>query len=174
MKVYKKSKLTIENGLVLTKKGKVITLNPAVVKLANQLDLDLQKAMYLKAQPKATPAPSLKGFKPKSERMWDDAQLIVETPLHDAELAHSIELMEELDNMTNAVELENRISDYQDLLEFASSHSVLSYDSNPIYINTPELGNILELSAEEILEAITIAYIDCDEVEAIHKNVQSE
>ena len=173
MKVYKKSKLTIKDGLVLTKKGKVVAINPVVVESANRLDLDLQKALYLKAQPKAVPAPSLKDFEPKSEGMWDNYHVVVETPLKDKEIEHSIALMEELDKQTDALELEKYIGIYKDLLEFVGYDSALSHDADPIRINTPELGNLLELDTKAVLEAITIAYIDCYEVEVYH-NVESE
>lgn len=175
MKVYKKSKLTIKDGLVLTKKGKVVALNPIVIELANRLDLDLQKALYLKAQPKAVPAPSLKGFEPKSENMWDNYHVATKTPLHDEEIERSIALMEELDRQTDALELEKYIGIYKDLLEFVSDYSALSHDADPIRINTPELGNLLKLDTKDVLEAIIMAYIDdCSEVEAYRKDVESE
>lgn len=157
MKVFTKEELTLTDGLFVTTDKTIVTANLMVIQQANALDLALQEAEYLMAQPKATPAPSLKGFKPKSSL---EAKVVVkaETPTLDKKVEETLAIMKDLDKHEEAEKLNNAVKEFSELIKFVQSNEVICNETDiaPEKLDTPVLGNILELTDKDIVKALSL------------------
>lgn len=156
MKFYKKSDLSLKNGLLVSESGDVVNVDRNIVFEANTLETLLQKTAYLESQPKATPVPSLDGFKRKS---IDDIRITkfeASTPTIDREIAKAMTMMDELDDVTVADKANQMLDEFKHLIEFVQDDSVLCCDPLGIHkFDTPTLGNVLELTEDDIITAVT-------------------
>lgn len=156
MKIYKKSSLAMADGVITTVDGDVVIPAGNVVAQANALDLAVQKAKYIQAQPKATPMPTLDGFERKSS-LECEAHVKVETPALDARCAEAEEIMKELDKAEKADQINSDLGKYSDLIRFASHSKVMCSDASPVVlIDTPEIGNILDLTVSDVIRFIAL------------------
>lgn len=157
MKVFTKEELTLVDGLFVTADKTVVTASLMVIQQANALDRAMQEAKYLMAQPKATPAPSLEGFEPKSNL---EAKVIVkaETPNLDKKVEETLAIMKDLDKHEEAEKLNEAVKTFSELIKFAQSDEVVcsETDVTPTKLDTPELGNILELTDKDIVKALSL------------------
>ena len=150
MKMYKKSELKLVDGLLLAPDGTVVSPVGNVVAQANSLDTALQKATYLQAQPKATPMPSLDGFERKS-CFSTKHKFHVETPLIDGKSEEAIALMDEIDDLDRANQVNKFLDKFEELIRFADSDSVVCTDSDAMEVfDTPMIGDPLMLSGHDI------------------------
>lgn len=166
MKIYKKSELKLTNGLLVTKKGDVVTVDERIVEQANDLETLLQKTEYLAAQPSASPMPSLAGFERK--RFDDNGNLYFSTvtPALDAKAEEAMAIMGEIDNMTTAEQANRMIDMFADLIRFADSDTVIDCEAECVDpFDMPTLGSILELTHEDIVGVIAFANGMAEKVE---------
>ena len=152
MKMYKKSDLSLVNGLLVTTDGDVVSVNPAIVHQANELETLAQKIAYLKGQPKATPMPSLDGFERVSDQKGHE--FVAETPIIDIETAKTLAMMDELDDMNAAQQANEMLGQFTDLLQFVDNDYVLDCGCPTDKFDMPLLGNVLELTEDEVIEVI--------------------
>lgn len=154
MKMYKKSDLTIVNGLLVAPSGDIVVPDAKVIKQANELDTLVQKAVYLARQPKATPAPSLDGFERNSINSVDDAKFDASTPLLDKKAQESMSIMDELDDLRVVKVANEMIDNFADLIRFVENEHVIDCGNDPTQFDTPVIGSVLDLKREDITNAI--------------------
>ena len=157
MKMYKKSELTIIDGMLVSKGGDVISVDPMIVSQANKLETMVQQGMYLIAQPEETPAPSLDGFERKSDNDIEDSKFSVNTPILDAKAEETMALMDELDDMTVANKANDMLEEFKELILFAKADYVIDHGNGVVLrFDTPVIGSVLELTVEDITKAVAL------------------
>lgn len=172
MKLINKSELHIEDGYILDKHDNVLSIEDNIVCLFNDLDTELQKAMYLEAQPKATPMPTLDGFERESE-LSSPIEFSVATPVLDNKIQEAMDLMKELDKCKTGKEIQEAIDFYKPIIDFADKEKVLVYDDGEAeQVDTPflkEYGGILKMTPADIFKVISTCcgaeFVNDDEVE---------
>lgn len=158
MRIHKKSDLKLVDGLLVTKKGEVVTPDPRIVRQANDLETLYQKAEYLAAQPSATPMPSLEGFERKSDADTSALHFSALTPKLDEKAAEALALMEEVDSLTTVEQANQMVDRFAELIRFADSDTVIDCESDHVdAFDTPCLGPILELTHEDVVGVIAYA-----------------
>lgn len=157
MKMYKKSDLTLNNGLLVSKDGDIVLPDFRIVQQANGLETMVQKAKYLMSQPEATPMPSLDGFERMSISDNESRKFEVSTPVMDAKAEEAMKLMGEIDDMATVEKANAMLDDFKTLLDFVSQDFVIDCGDQLYKFDTPVLGNVLELTEEDVVKAI--AYI---------------
>ena len=159
MKMYKKSDLTLVNGMFVDKDMNVIAVSPYIVHEANDLETLAQKTDYLMAQPPASPMPTLDGFERQSSKDTG-IKFNTTTPVMDAKMQEAMDLMDELDDVALVDKANAMLDDFKHLIEFAKNDYVVSEDgifgcTNPF--DMPTLGSILELTPEDICSVVAFA-----------------
>lgn len=157
MKMYNKSDLSMNHGLLVSKGGDIVLPDFRIVQQANGLETLIQKTNYLAAQPKAAPMPSLDGFKRRSIDDSESRKFEVSTPTMDAKADEAMKLMEELDDMTVANQANEMLDDFKALLDFVTQDFVVDCGDQLYKFDTPMLGNVLTLTEAEVVNAI--AYV---------------
>ena len=160
MKLYKKSDLSLINGmLVSTETNDIIMPDINVVKQANALETIAQKAKYLAAQPEATPMPSLKGFERKSikDDLIGGVKFEAKTPGLDFKAAEAMALMSELDDVETTNKANAMLDKFTELLAFVKNDFVIDFGGGTPVFDTPTLGSILELTQQDIVDVIAMA-----------------
>lgn len=157
MKMYQKSDLTLNHGLLVSKDGDIILPDPRIVHQANELEDMAQKAAYLMAQPEATPMPSLDGFKRVSIDDSESRKFEVSTPVMDAKADEAMKLMDEIDDKATANKANSMIDHFEPLLDFVSQDFVIDCGNQLYKFDTPVLGNVLELTEADVIKVI--AYV---------------
>lgn len=157
VKLINKSKLHMVDGYIVDKKDRVVFINPNVISQINNLETELQQKIYLAAQPEAQPMPTLEGFERKSIL---DSKMSgiepVETPTIDKRIEEAMAFAHEAEEISIA----NKVNAYvennlKDLMEFVKSDKVIAAEGGKLYrIDTPCIGNILELTDDDILHIV--------------------
>ena len=153
MKMYKKSDLTIIDGMLVNGDGDIINVSYKVVNQANELETLVQKATFLAAQPKATPMPSLDGFVRTSSK--EAQRFSAETPTMDAKAEEALTIMDELDDVATASQGNAMLDHFSDLIEFAKVDYVIDYGCGKLLtFDTPTLGCPLDLTPDDVMKAV--------------------
>jgi len=152
-KLIKKNKCEFKHGSIL-KKNEQIGLPFIIWAQLTKLETMTQEYLYLKSQPKYTPAPSLDGFERKSALKADLPYIEKpETPVTDKRVAEAMEFIAEADAMTDAAVINSTIDDFAALIKWCDDPSFIEGDCfNPIDLY--ELGNPLELKPDTIVRII--------------------
>lgn len=151
MKMYDKKDLTIVDGYMLDSDGTIVQPVGNVISEACILDTKLQKHAYLAAQPKAQAAPSLEGFKRKS--IIEEVTIDSSTPLLDEKASEAVAVMDEIDEFNKTTDANRMLNVFSDLVQFVNSDKVVcsELEVEPILIDTPVLGDILELDIDDLV-----------------------
>jgi len=162
-KYVKKKKLRFEDGYFFYN-GEIVAIDSFIVGQFNHIETMLQQAYYMNAQPEAVPEPSLDGF--KRESMFDKSRVktYVSTPLLDREIVKAIAIMDEIDSVNTAENIEKFAEDHKDLLDWIDGKKVwitTDLSALPARVDTPRLGNPLEIDIKTILH--TIVYMETGE-----------
>jgi len=151
MKTYKKSKLVYKNGYIMTAKGKIVSVDNRIVMLANQLELDHQKAEYESNIECACEACACEEFEPKSE--FKRPVIEAKTPVLDKKVEESIALMDDLDRVQAANKVNSYLDKIDDLIQFAREDFVVDTKQDKQYrFDLPTLGNPLEWTGDKVVE----------------------
>lgn len=157
MKFMKKEKLTYKNGYLINEKGKIVMPDYDVVYQFNNLEEEFQKAMYLKAQPKAVAAPSMEGWEKVSEHEVDvEDMFFAETPTLDKKIEESIALMDDIDVANKVDKLRAISAGYPKVIEFINSREIIVYEDNEYRFDMATLGNPLEFTVEKFRKVVSI------------------
>lgn len=150
MKIYKKSDCTIIDGQI-TIENEVLPLSPVVYSMLHIMDEQVQKAKFLKKQPKAQAAPTLIGFEKKSSYSLPYLDK-PKTPASDKQVKQAMAIMAETDELEKVGNINTLILELQPLFDWVESEHVT--DGHPAHnrIDTPEIGNPLELTSEKLVE----------------------
>lgn len=154
MKMYKKSDLTLNHGLLVSKDGDIILPDIRIVDQANRLETLAQQSAYLMTQPEATPMPSLDGFKRVSIKDDDGVKFTATTPLMDQKAKEAMAIMDELDDVATVKQANNMLHEFAALLEFVGNDFVIDCGNELYCFDTPTIGNVLELTDKEVTNAI--------------------
>ena len=150
-----------ENGYIVDG-NEIVGMPLSVVMQLDKLELMCQQYEYLKAQPKAchTPLPTLKNFKRKSALHAGAPQLEEpETPTIDRKVAEAQEFMDELDLVCDYRELNKQLEKFGLLFDWLDAKKFAEGDcTRPM--DLPTLGNPLELTKEQVVEAIKEMYLN--------------
>lgn len=157
MKMYKKSDLTLNHGMLVSKDGDIVLPDPLIVGQANQLETLVQKAAYLMAQPEATPMPSLDGFERKSIKDSDSRKFKVTTPTIDSKVDEAMRIMDELDDAKVADKANSMLDDFGSFVDFVTQDFVVDCGSQLCLFDTPMMGDVLKLTEADVVNAI--AYV---------------
>lgn len=157
MKMYKKSELTLNHGLLVSKDGDIVLPDYRIVRQANALEDMVQETAYLMAQPEATPMPSLDGYKRVSIDDSETRKFTVDTPTMDAKAEEAMKLMDEIDDTATADKANSMIERFKPLLDFVSQDFVVDCGDQLYKFDTPVLGDVLKLTETDVVNAI--AYV---------------
>lgn len=150
MKMYKKSELSLKNGMLVTAEGDVVVPDPAVVDQANQLETMVQKRRWLDGQPSMCAGPNLSEFERKSICDEEIHKFTCDTPLMDKKAEESIALMDELDCVEKCDKL-NAIQDqFRMLFSWVGDDMVLCGEGTLVKFDTPTLGNPLDWDKDSV------------------------
>ena len=157
MKMYKKSDLTLNNGLLVSKDGDIILPDIRIVDQANKLETLAQQSAYLMTQPEATPMPSLDGFKRVSIKDNDGVKFTATTPLMDKKVEEAMAIMDELDDLATVKQANNMLHEFNALLEFVGNDFVVDCGSELYCFDTPMIGSVLDLTKDDIVNVVASA-----------------
>ena len=163
MKMYKKSNLSLINGMLVSESGDIVMPDRRIVDQANKLETIIQQTFYLEDQPQAMPMPSLKGFKRESINDIEN-HFIATTPLLDDKIAEAMNLMDEIDDINIVNKANQMMADFGMLVDFVSNDYVIDCGGDmALQFDTPRMGDVLKLTKEDI--TVFIAHICglCDE-----------
>ena len=157
MKFMKKEKLTYKNGYLINEKGKIVMPDYDVVYQFNNLEEEFQRAMYLKAQPKAVAAPSMEGWEKVSEHDVDvEDMFFAKTPTLDKKIEESIALMDDIDAANKVDKLRAISAEYPKVIEFINSKEIIVYEDNEYRFDLATLGNPLEFTVEKFRKVVSV------------------
>ena len=157
MKFMKKEKLVYKNGYLINEKGKIVMPDYDVVYQFNNLEEEFQKAMYLKAQPKAVAAPSMEGWEKVSEHDVDvEDMFFAETPTLDKKIEESLALMDDIDTANKVDKLRAISAGYPKVIEFINSKEIIVHEDNEYRFDLATLGNPLEFTVEKFRKVVSI------------------
>lgn len=150
-KMYKKSDLKFVDGYVLTKDDDVVALPGGIAEQINDLETFIQEMAYIDAQPEAAPVPDLAGFERKS--IVAVPTIEVETPALDEMEERSRRILDEMRNREGAKAVNRVLEKYADVLGFFRDERFVEGDK-VVRIDTPVIGNILEVSDDDAIALI--------------------
>lgn len=150
-KFYSKSDLTFNSGYVVNHDGDVVALPLGVAEQINSLETFIQKMIYLSGQPEAAPMPNLEGFERTS--IVGVPTIAAQTPTLDEMEERSRKVLEELRDREGASAVNRVLEKYADALNFLKEPRFVEGDK-VVRIDTPVLGNVLELSCEEAVALV--------------------
>lgn len=156
MKMYKKSDLTLNHGLLVSTNGDIILPDINVVDQANRLETLAQKSVYLAGQPEATPMPTLEGFERVSIRD-NKVKFNAVTPLMDKKADEAMAIMGELDDIATVEKANGMLAEFAALLDFVERDFVIDCGHELYVFDTPMLGSVLELTKDDIVNVIAEA-----------------
>lgn len=157
MKFMKKDKLAYKNGYLINEKGKIVMPDCDVVYQFNSLEVEFQRALYLKAQPKAVAAPSMEGWEKVSEHDVDvEDMFFAKTPTLDKKIEESIALMDDIDAANKVDKLRVISGGYPKVIEFINSKEIIVCDDNECRFDLATLGNPLEFTIEKFRKVVSI------------------
>lgn len=157
MKFMKKEKLTYKNGYLVNKKGKIVMPSYDVVYQFNNLEWEFQRALYLKAQPKAVASPSMEGWKKVSEHDVDvEDMFFAETPTLDKKIEESIALMDDIDAANKVDKLRAISARHPKVIEFINSKEIVVYEDDKCQFDLAMLGNPLEFTVEKFRKVVSV------------------
>ena len=154
MKLYKKEDCKIIEGQIVCG-DEIISLSPVVYKMINDLEIAVQKSMHLCLQPMVVKAPSLKGFKKKTNFSLPYVDK-PETPWSDKQVEQAMGIMAEADAVAEAGEINELITEYAPLFDWVASEYVVDSGIPHEKIDTPVVGNILEVDTDCLINCLKI------------------
>lgn len=161
-KLISKTDLKYVDGYIMDDDNNILAIHGKVVDFLNDLEISVQKAEYIKAQPKGKMPPTIQGFKPKSERKVYSVE-VPETPNLDARAALAKHILDETLAVSTAASYNSFIEENADVFEWLDAERVIVGNAMIAQrFDLPTLGNPLELTAEKVIEIIK-KYDDIDE-----------
>lgn len=155
-KMYFKSDLKFVDGYLIDNDDNVVALPDGVAEQIYDLETCVQKLMYLDDQPDPTPERSLDGFTRKSVRMVPVVK--ADTPILDKKVAEGKQILDEIRELDKSDKINDVISDFEDAFEWFKVERFVE-GSKVVRVDTPEIGNILDVDPEELIKEIA-SYLD--------------
>jgi len=154
-KMYKKEECEFIGGRILHG-DEIVAMDKTVFDMLHAMELAAQEADYILSQPKATEAPSLKGF--KQESCYDKPSVIPETPLMDKEVERAMAIMAEADRASTDNRLNALLISYEPMFMWVNDEYVVDEPGGTLErFDLPRLGNPLELTEARLVSALAAA-----------------
>lgn len=150
-KMYKKSELKFDSGYVLTMDDEVVALPPKVAEQLNEMETEIQKVAYLKAQPKAQPMPSLDGF--ERESIVKHVHIDTETKYLDREVRRCENVLDDIRKLAMAEEANEKLAKYDEAIRFLSEDKFVE-GTEAVMIDTPTIGDPLTADAGKVIDLL--------------------
>lgn len=158
MKLYKKSDLSFKNGMLVDGDGNVVAPIPAIVKMANELETELQKATYVKSLPDVVP-PSAPFVRKSIGDKLPVNEFMCETPHMDKRIKDTCAIMDEIDSANTCDKINDAMrTRYAELLQWANDDTVIGTDGVLVLFDTPTMGDPLEWNAENVQDFIALSF----------------
>ena len=158
-KLVKKDKLDFKDGFFY-KKNKRVYIESNVVYELNDLETKAQQYAYLEDQGDYHPQPTLDGFE-RTSINDTVVNIHTSTPILDAEMKKTIDMLEEIDKYNDAEEIERVVKNYIHLIRWLKADEIVVSDTGiDVAVDTPCLGSPLELEYNSILNLITYMVTD--------------
>lgn len=150
MKFVKKSDLEFDSGY-LVHKGKIVAIDPAIVKQCNAFDLMVQKAEWIEANRIETKA--AEPFERKS--MYEKPMRFkAETPIADKKAEETVAWLKEKEDVETASRGNTIVEIFEEFVRFVVDGKVLLVDAEPVRFDCPVLGDPLAVTEEQVSELI--------------------
>lgn len=150
MKFVKKSDLKFDSGY-LVHEGKIVAVDPAIVKQCNAFDLMVQKAEWIEAN--RIEAKAAEPFERKS--MYEKPMtFMAETPIADKKAEDTVAWLKEKENVETASRGNTIVEIFEEFVRFVVDGKVLLVDAEPVRFDCPELGDPLAITEEQVSELI--------------------
>lgn len=149
MKRLKKCEIKFEDGYLITKDEDVVCLPYDIARQFDMLDEAVQMAAYLMAQPPASPAPNLDGFKRKT-LFGERAKFTCDTPALDAAVDHAKDMLVDIKNQKHTDDANYLCEKFKKLIEFCESDYIFEQNSYPEKYEWDVWGNPLEVTADDV------------------------
>lgn len=150
MKFVKKSDLTFDSGY-LVRKGKIVAIDPCIVKQCNAFDLMVQKAEWLEAN--KIEAKAAEPFERKS--MYEKPMSFkAETPIADKKAEDTLAWLKEKEDVETARRGNNIVDMFEEFVRFVVDDKVMLTDDTPVRFDCPVLGNPLYIKEDAVSELI--------------------
>lgn len=160
-KLFNKSDLTYKNGYLVTDDGTIVPVNPIFVNQANDLETDNQKNIhkdYVLAMSDPTMS-EIEEFERSHEHEIKIDYFEVDTPLLDEQAEQSLALMDEIDKVSVNDEMNDRLNDYRELIEFVSDDTIrVDLDQMPYRFDLPTLGDPLKWNYKTIANIVAKSF----------------
>lgn len=155
-KLVSKKSLKYIDGYIMDCNSNIVDIGSDIYEFLNDLDIYIQKAEYIKSQPKGQLPPTMNGFKPKSERKVYQIEE-PETPNLDARAALAKSILDETIKSSKVKLYNEYIEQNASMFEWLDSDRIVVLDSinEANRFDLPTLGNPLELTVEKVIEFIS-------------------
>ena len=166
IKMYKKKNCKYKNGYI-THKGKVVSVDNKVVDLFNKLEEDMQRAMFERQNEQHCYCAPVQELRRKTERGNIVPTFNVDTPELDEAIDKSMLIMNELDTVSKAKEMEAYLRKMIPLIEFMEDKEIVSTDQAVQHrFDLPTIGNPLNMNKETLSSCVSIVFgMDFETVE---------
>lgn len=164
MKMFNKTDCEYKNGYIVCG-DEIMAIDNEVVDLFNKLENDIQKAAFEKRNCGPLPCYREPGqFVRETEHGYTLPEISVETPRIDKKIEEAQAIMEEIDAMNTADEINEYISGIKPVMLFVQDEFIVPCESESAHrFDLPTIGNPLELTKSELVEFVTGMFIDVDD-----------
>lgn len=154
MKFIKKSDLAYRNGYLVDSEGNVHQPDQKIVRDLNELEIKLQRAVYLEEQKKKFVPADIEGkdFKPVSQHDIK-ASFNIKTPLLDKEIENAMAIMDEIDEANAVRKVQEWVESHKELVTFMTDDEFIESDCTERF-DLPGLGDPLDLTLNEVVSTL--------------------
>lgn len=150
MKFVKKSDLKFDSGY-LVHKGKIVAVDPAIVKQCNAFDLMVQKAEWTEAN--RIEAKAAEPFERKS--MYEKPMHFkAETPIADKKVEDTMAWLKEKEDVEAACHGNKVVDIFEEFVRFVVNDKVMLTGGDVERFDCPVLGDPLAVTEEQVAELI--------------------
>jgi len=156
IKLINKNELVFRNGYFYCDNERV-AIDGIVVNQFNEFEEIIQKYNYLEKQGDYHSMPTLDGFE-REHISPIEINVEAPTPVLDMEIAKTKAMLSEIDGQSMAEEITRVANHYKEMLYWIGSETIDVRDNNffdEFRVDTPLLGDPLELTKDVIMEYIT-------------------
>lgn len=158
MKFIAKSDLTYQNGYLVDSEGNVHQPAERIVKTLNELEVEMQRAAYLRDQKEKFSPADVEGkdFKPLSEHEIK-VSFEIKTPLIDKEIENAMDIMAEIDRANALGKTKAWLEDHKELIEFLAADKFIESDCT-VKFDLDGFGDPLKITVDDLVAALLAKY----------------
>lgn len=155
MKMYDKNGCEYKGGYIV-RYGEVVCIDNEVVDILNKLEEDIQRARYNKEVALNTPCSlPVEPFARETERGEIYPYVVANTPTLDNKVEQTQKIMDELDAMQSADEINNYFAGIGPVIQFVNDNFIVSCEQGAQHrFDLPTIGNPLKLDEDKLSELV--------------------